>query len=188
MDLESIQGLDENPSDIKKVKMLVVHLSKAEIVALDSAQGGEDIDESTGYRTYEPLWELIRKVPSVKEIFEMTANDLKDNNELDDPLLKKVYNLGKKKLGSYTKDPADFDPFVEKEEHKGIEGDSELAIFPEPLADFFDKLRATPDNPSGRIVNPKTNLRMYGFGSFVKSIARVGATIVGAATAGPVGA
>ena len=190
MDLETIQELDNNPSDSKNTRMLVVHLSKDEIVALDSAQGGESIDESTGYRTYEPLWELIQEVPSVKEIFEMTAADLKDNNKLDDPLLAEVYNLGKKRLPNYIKDPADFDPYIENEEHKGIEGDTELALFPEPLADFFDKLRATPDNPTGRIVNPKTNLRMYGWGvgNFVKSVVRVGSTIVGGATGGPFGA
>jgi hypothetical protein len=182
--LESLQNQQEeaNP-DTSEDELIVVHLMKEEAVALDSAQGGETLDPSTGVREYSQLWKLMETKPGFKEIFEQTAADLGDNGQLDDPELSQLYEIGKQELPKYIKDPGDRNPEIEAEQRLGRNGDTELAMFPVGLADFFDDLRGD------RSLNPKTGLREYwGFKSIINSVIRVGGTIAGAALGGPFGA
>ncbi len=188
MDLNLLREQTPSPfheEDREDDQLIVVHLSKGEIPPLDSAQGGESIDPETGLREYSQLWERMRTVPEMKEIFEGVSSDLSDNGRIDNPLLREVYKIGKKSLPKYVKAPADFNPMIEREENLGRDGDSELALFPVGLADFFDKLRG------GKTINPKTGLREYFFKGVMRTVSnfiRPAATIAGAVMGGPLGA
>ena len=174
----------QSPFDVGKkqkqeeMPVIVVHISKEEIKALDDLQGGASFDEETGVREYRKIGELFQSNPEIEEIFSTAGQDIADNGKLDNPIFKQIYNLAKKKLPDYQNSPADGNSLIEKEASLGEGGDTELVIFPIMLADIIDKIRG------GTEYNSKTGLREY---NFFKSLIRTAATVAGAVAGGYAG-
>lgn len=130
----------------------------------------EDIlfDPETGLRNYTPL-DTILKEPEIYEAF---------SSAFSQPQQK--FAMG----GGVNEPGRPIDPELEKLRLEGRHGDTELAIITPFLLETFSKWAGRePD------INPQTGLPEFiKWGNIFKTVARVGATIVGGFFGGPVGA
>lgn len=167
--------------------MTLCHFTLDEIEGFDDIQKELIIDPKTGIRMYPVLGKVI-KMPGVKEIFYNFFDDFKKNGKLSkenellykrakqsDIVETKKTNLEKK---GKVKKVADYGRF----------GDTYIAWMPNNFVKFLVELRG------GYSKNPQTGLLEFGWNPFksigkgIGKIFRAGATVVGFALGGPLGA
>jgi hypothetical protein len=140
---------------VKDPETIFVHLSKDEAKMLDTMIGGVPQLNEMGVRDYSALSEVIAK-PEVRDIFKNIYTDLKRNGSLR-PSLSEAYELSHRPEGKFHPMPGDKNPIVEDQAEEGIKGDSLLVLLPKDFIIFWSILRGA------LVINPKTELLMFGF-------------------------
>jgi len=182
--------------------MVLVHMQKDEAHGLDAGQGGMEIDEETGLRSYRG-WEKLIESPNVKELFNALMADAVEDGDVDPPFSTE-YNEIASQLPPWEPAPGDSDPTFAELAAKGRGGDDIVVWLPSNVAVYFGKLK------HGLSTNPETGLLEFGFfkevGRVISSpvraissiaretkkvmpeIIRVGGTLAGFYFGGPMGA
>lgn len=129
-------------------RMMVVHISKEEIEALDMLQNGENIDPKTGLHEYSALATIFDD-PEVRRVA-MEAMHQSESPEGESPELEYYYSLGKEREKSFRNAPGDKNPIAEEVADDGKYGDDELALLPVNVMHAFGEMRGYLSiNPDG---------------------------------------
>jgi hypothetical protein len=137
-------------NQVKKPKMLVVHMNTGEIEALDNLQGGPSIDPETGIREYHALASIIDN-PKLIELFQNVSHEIKEKGN-ESPEVQNALSIARGRTPRAKPTPAEKHNPIHSLEDMGRKGDTKLALIPENLARFLISLMGKPS------VNPKTGL------------------------------
>lgn len=202
---------DENP------ELIPVHVSREEIEYFNYMQGGQKVDPETGLREYSGLSEVLRN-PEVRDLFMDLAQMEKNGEPLPQELMEFTDEEDPLNEGSFFEPiPSDEDPSLQQMEMAGMEDhpqDQYIVMMPKDVSMFLDELHGGEDrdpeyglpeygffsNPFKSIGNvfrgkpfsgikPLDNLvgKIHNSNA-MRSLVRVGATIVGGYFGGPLGA
>ncbi len=171
--------------DVKQpddVPMILCHMSKDELIGLDTMQGGKMIDEPTGLRTYPKLASII-EIPMVKDFFDLNFEYFKKNKKLP-PVTKEIYEKVKIIEPRFVDAPQDKVPIASTIEKMGKGDDKKLVYLPiNFVLHLLEGMGATTADKFP--INSKTGLLQFGFW---KEVVRGAGTIVGFMVGGPGGA
>jgi|SRR5882672_1436846 len=158
--MDGLPMMEDQESDSTPI---IGHFKLPELIELDEAQGGINIDPETKLRDYRPLSKFIQN----PEIREAITHAFSQEN-------KQSYAQG----GQVEEIGRPTDPELEKLRIEGRHGDTELAIITPELLEMF-----TVWSGKKPTTNPETDCpEFFKFGNFFKSLVRVVGTALGPIT------
>lgn len=166
----------EDPNDI-----ILVHLNKEEATILDQMQGGIQIDDRFGVRTYQPLGILL-KTPQYRNSMDEMLASIKETGQIPEQY-QMLAAESHPKPDKFYPNPIDKNPIAHAINETGMKDDEmglpddESAIMPKFVADYLD------DYLGGSSNNPVTTRRQYFFAALLPLIATTGASAAGATMA-----
>lgn len=140
-------------SEEERAQLGRAHFTYDELHSMTVMQGVEIIDEITNIPAF-PLLEEIFQDPSVQEIFMTVKDDVDDNGGRIPTGLKKICDrIRQEEPGFQELTPSTELGKIEKA--SGTEGDTQIALVPLSILEFFDSIRGE------KKINPIDGLPMY---------------------------